>query len=136
MESGLSAPNNLTSIAGNLASDLWGAFDAGLTLPSLHGSVVGDGRSREMGRTEPEATAVVAPAQARVEEQLKHMTEKLDRAIARIDLHEDTLSGHETRLAERARRRGRADRCDRLRAGRCGSAVRELPPVDRVATPP
>lgn len=49
--------------------------------------------------TEHEATAAVAAALARIEEQLKHMTEKLDRAIARTDNHEDTLGRHETRLA-------------------------------------
>lgn len=52
-----------------------------------------------MAMTEPEATAAVAAALARIEEQLKHMTEKLDRAIARTDVHEDTLSRHEARLA-------------------------------------
>jgi phage-related protein len=42
LEGGLSAPNNLTSIAGDLAADLSGAFDAGLSLPSLGGSVSGN----------------------------------------------------------------------------------------------
>jgi uncharacterized coiled-coil protein SlyX len=41
----------------------------------------------------------IAAALARIEEQLKHLTEKLDRAIARTDVHEDTLSKHEARLA-------------------------------------
>lgn len=35
LEGGLAAPNNLTSIAGGLASDLSGAFDAGLTMPNV-----------------------------------------------------------------------------------------------------
>lgn len=35
LEGGLSAPNSLTSIAGDLAADLSGAFDAGLTMPNL-----------------------------------------------------------------------------------------------------
>lgn len=49
--------------------------------------------------SENESTAAVTAALARIEEQLKHMTEKLDRAIARTDTHEDTLSKHESRLA-------------------------------------
>lgn len=49
--------------------------------------------------TEPEATAAVAAALARIEEQLKHMTEKLDRAIAKTDVHEDTLSKHDIRIS-------------------------------------
>lgn len=41
----------------------------------------------------------IAAALARIEEKLAAMTEKLDRAIARTDVHEDTLSKHEARLA-------------------------------------
>lgn len=44
LEGGLSAPNSLTSIAGDLAADLSGAFDAGLTLPN---PAVSGNRNRE-----------------------------------------------------------------------------------------
>lgn len=68
----------------------------------------------------------------RIEEAVKHMTEKLDRAIARGDSHEDTISRHETRISVLESKTGSWKGVIAIIGGLVGSAGFTLALLDRL----